>query len=79
MKKLSPSELEIVIEWRCTCDDQAACRGNDSVSREGVRELARALGRLAAQRDRARAAARATGERLSSAGNSTTMVDAEPL
>ena len=49
------------------------------MSREGVRELARALGRMAAQRDRARAAARVVGERLSSAGNSATMVDTEPV
>ena len=47
--------------------------------REDVLALARALGRLAAQRDRARAAASGAGERLSSAGNSTTMMDVEPV
>ncbi len=70
MKKLPTSELEIVIEWRCG--------GNHSVSREEVLALARALGRLAAQRDRERAAARDTVKRLSSAGNPATMVDVEP-
>ena len=79
MKKLSSLEVDIVIEWRCACDDKAMCRGNHSVPREGARELARALGRLAAQRDRARAVARNEHQRLSSAGNSTTLLDAEPV
>ena len=67
MKKQSNTETDIVIQWRCTCDDKAACHGNHTLPREDVLELASALGRLAARRDRARAAVLARTPRLSSA------------
>lgn len=67
MKNQSNTDTDIAIEWRCSCDDKAACRGNHMLPRKDVLELASALGRLAAQRDRARAAAIASTPRLSSA------------
>ena len=76
MKKSSTSEPDIVIEWRCASADDAASFGTSELAREQVIHLARALGRLAAQRDLK--AARNAGECLSSAEMQGTMSELEP-
>jgi len=67
MKKLSTSDPDIIIEWRCAPIGQASCSIARDVAREDLLNLARALGRLAAQRDLAQAASRRADECLSSA------------
>ena len=66
MKKHSRTEPVIDIEWSGRPKADGANREMPCLAQGELIELARALGRLAAKRDRARMAAQTSSDRLSS-------------
>ena len=51
MKKQQRTDPVIVIEWNCETASDTLPNSGDGLSKEDLRNLARALGRMAAQRD----------------------------